>query len=57
MKNNSYVIIIFLALVLLASLTTYGCRQYEIGRCQDNGGIAVTEPWWSERAAEVKCIR
>lgn len=31
-------------------------RDHEIRRCEDRGGVAITDPWYSETWWVVKCL-
>jgi len=41
---------------VLAIVGAKACREYQIDRCEERGGRAITAPWFSDRWAEVRCI-
>jgi hypothetical protein len=53
---TAFKVLIVLVVVLLASLVTYGCREYRIDQCHDKDMEAVVPPWFSNDPAGVSCI-
>lgn len=47
-------IVLFFGLSLLGS---WGCREYQVNKCEGRGGQAITHPWYSGDAyIAVGCI-
>ena len=46
--------VLFVGILLI--LAGVSIRNQEIDKCEDCGGIAITEPWYSETWWVVKCL-